>query len=142
MTTSQTVQPISTYNFVLTAPGLDTIGAFTQCTGLWLARDVLEYREGGMNDVVHRLPGKLTYPNLILSRGLTNQDALLTWFKEAPGPNHLKEITLTITSGGVRRVWTFADAYPVRWTGPDLDSHGSTIATESLEIAHGGLQAA
>ena len=53
-----------------------------------------------------------------------------------------KEITLTLKTGDAERTWTFADAFPVRWTGPQIDANGSSIATETLEIAHTGLKLA
>jgi len=69
-----------TTRFHLSIPDIDTIGSFWQCSGLELSFDVYEYHEGGNNDFVHRLPGALRFPNLMLSRGLTNKDALLKWF--------------------------------------------------------------
>ena len=36
-----------------------TLGTFGAIRGLEAHVDVLEYREGGINDVVHRLPGQL-----------------------------------------------------------------------------------
>jgi phage tail-like protein len=136
------LQTVSTHNFVLKIPGIDTIGAFSECSGLELSFEVYEYREGGNNEVIHRLPGRLQYPNLLLSRGLTNEDALLRWFAATQTEAQRKEVTLTLTGGPVTRTWTFADAFPVRWTGPTVDSNGTSIATETLEVAHGGLKMA
>jgi hypothetical protein len=42
----------------------------------------------------------------------------------------------------VTRTFTFADAFPVRWTGPQVNVNGASIATETLEVAHGGLKLA
>jgi phage tail-like protein len=131
---------ISTHNFVLKIPDIDTIGAFSQCSGLELWFDVYEYHEGGNNETVHRLPGRLMYPNLVLSRGLTNDVALQKWFVATQTQAQRKEVTLTLSGGATQRIWTFADAFPVRWTGPQIDSNGANIATESLEVAHGGLK--
>jgi phage tail-like protein len=134
------IQPFSVHTFVLRIPDIDTVGFFMHCTGLELSFDVFEYREGGNNDFVHRLPGGLRYPNLILSRGLTKDDVLLQWFMATKTGAECKEITLTLGAGGSQRTWTFADAFPVKWTGPQVDSSGTQIATETLEIAHGGLK--
>ena len=76
----------------------------------------LEYQEGGNNDFVHRLPGGLHYPNLVLSRGLTREDALLKWFYATHTQAERKEITLTLKTADAERTWTFADAFPV--SGP------------------------
>ncbi|HEU5213328.1 MAG TPA: phage tail protein [Gaiellaceae bacterium] len=141
MTVANTKQPISLERFVLSIPGIDTIGYFAHCSGLEVDVSVYDYHEGGNNDFVHHLPGEVRYPNLILSRGLTNEDAIAKWFNATASKPELKEITITLKSGSVERKWTFADAFPVRWVGPNGDASGG-IATETLEIAHSGMKAA
>ena len=134
------IQPFSVHSFVLRIPDIDTVGFFMHCSGLKLRFDVLEYHEGGNNDFVHRLPGGLHYPNLVLSRGLTREDVLLKWFYATHTKAERKEITLTLNAADAERTWTFSDAFPVEWSGPQIDSNGGEIATESLEIAHAGLK--
>jgi phage tail-like protein len=131
---------ISTTVFTVKIPDIDTIGYFSTCTGLELSREVFEYQEGGNNDFVHRLP--VTYPNLVLSRGLTNEEALLKWFWATQTQAEQKEVTLTLGEQSASRSWTFADAFPVRWTGPQIGADGRTVALETLEIAHSGLKLA
>jgi phage tail-like protein len=133
-------QPVTTYNFVLKIPDIDTIGFFHECSGLQLSFEVLEYREGGNNDFVHHLPGRIQYPNLMLSRGLTNEDALLKWFWATHTEAQRKEVTLTFGGGDVSRSWTFVDAFPVKWTGPSGNHGEQSIAVETLEVAHAGLK--
>src|SRR4051812_35397319 len=111
---------LTTYVFVVAIPGFDTIGHFSYCHGLELGVDVYEYREGGNNETVYRLPGPLNYPNLLLTRGLTNEQALLQWFLSTQAQTERKEVTLTLKGGDVDRTWTFADAFPIKWTGPQL----------------------
>jgi phage tail-like protein len=138
MTTA--LSPLSVHSFILKIPDIDTVGFFLHCSGLELTFDIYEYREGGNNDFVHRLPGGMHYPNLVLSRGLTREDALLKWFWATHTQAERKEITLTLKTNETERTWTFSDAFPVRWTGPQIDSAGTDIATEILEIAHSGLK--
>jgi phage tail-like protein len=135
-----TQQILNTYVFVVKIPDIDTIGFFSHCSGLELTFDVYDYREGGNNDFVHRLPGGVHYPNLVLSRGLTNEQALIKWLWATHTKAERKEVTLTLKNQAGARTWAFADAFPVRWTGPQMDSHGSGLATETLEIAHSGLR--
>ena len=134
------LQPFNVHSFVLKIPDIDTVGFFMHCSGLELGFDVFEYQEGGNDDFVHRLPGGLHYPNLVLSRGLTKEDVLLKWFWATHTQAERKEITLTLQTAEAERTWTFADAFPVKWVGPQIDSSGSDIATEMLEIAHAGLK--
>jgi phage tail-like protein len=118
-----------------------SLGAFGTARGLEAHVDVLEYREGGMNDVVHRLPGQIRYPNLVLGQGSTGT-ALEEWFALTRLGAARHEMTLTMHApgdGGVR-AWTFADAFPVRWTGPTLAAGMSATAAEELEIAHAGFR--
>ena len=133
-------QLITSYLFKVTIPGIDEIGYFSRCEGLELSFEVYEYREGGNNELIHRLPGALTYPNLTLSRGLTNQSALLKWFSQTQTEAQRKEVTLTLSGGEVERSWTFAEAFPVRWVGPQITGDGTGVASETLEIAHAGLK--
>src|SRR5689334_10386483 len=95
---------ISTAVFTVKIPDIDTIGYFSECSGLELTRQVYEYQEGGNNDFVHRLPGPVTYPNLLLSRGLTNEDALLKWFLATT--TQQKDVILTLGDASASRTWT------------------------------------
>lgn len=119
-----------------------TIGAFGAARGLEATVDVLEYREGGLNDVVHRLPGQVRYPNLVLSQGSTAK-ALEEWFglTRLGASRHDMTLSLHLPNGNAVRSWTFADAYPVRWTGPVLATGVPGVAAEELEIAHAGFWA-
>jgi phage tail-like protein len=139
-TAAQNRSAITTYNFKVTIPDIDTIGYFAECRGLELSFEIYQYREGGNNDFVHQLPGRIMYPNLILSRGLTNEDALLKWFWTTATKAEKKELTLTLASGDITRTWTFVDAFPVKWNGPSCSQGQHGVATESLEIAHTGLK--
>jgi phage tail-like protein len=95
-------------------------------------------------EFVHHLPGRVRYPYLTLSRGLTDQDALQQWFWQTRQQPELKEITVELHTpdSGTTRAWVFADAFPVRWTGPNVAVHAAGMATESLDIAHSGLKVA
>jgi len=128
--------------FVVKVPDIDTIGMFTRCSGLELQIDVLEYAEGGNNEFVHQLPGRIRYPNLVLARGLTNEDAVFKWFSATRTKANLKEVTITFQTHLQQtiRTFTFSDAFPVRWTGPVSEAGTATVALETLEIAHGGLK--
>ena len=132
-------QILPTQTFVLSVPDIDTIGQFSQCSGLEISFEMFEYAEGGNNDYVHKLPGRIQFPNLLLTRGLTNSEALLKWFAQTKTQAQTKQITLTIKSGNDQRVFTFADAFPVRWTGPSFDATAMGLGTETLEVAHSGM---
>jgi hypothetical protein len=55
--------PYRAYNFKLEIQGV-TEGHFTECGGLGVKVDVISYREGGNSQVIHRLPGQVSYAAL------------------------------------------------------------------------------
>ena len=117
------------------------IGEFRECTGLSVEREILEYTEGGNNDFVHKLPGRVKFPNLVLKRGITDQKKLLKWFWDTRSNPKLTTVTVTLVdpTGTGARLWAFENAYPVKWAGPNLNAGSDSAATETLEIAHGGF---
>ncbi len=117
-----------------------TLGTFAAIRGLEAQVDVLEYREGGINDLVHRLPGQLSYPNLVLSGGVTSR-AVEEWFAQTRlgAERHAMTVTFLDSAGTAVRAWSFAEAFPIRWTGPVLTAGGGAVAGEELEVAHGGM---
>jgi phage tail-like protein len=131
--------------FVLSVPALGVeLGLFTQVQGLSAQVDVIEYPEGGLNTYVHKLPTRIKHPNLTCKQGVTHEDGFLLWLNETVVKAKLTDIALHVyePDGTVVRSWGFAGAYPVKWTGPDLNAGGTEIMTESLEIAHQGIMIA
>ncbi len=134
--------PYGAFSFLVEIEGL-VVGGFTEVTGLQLEIEVQEYREGGQNDYVHRLPGPARYAtNLVLRRGLTDADTLWTWQRATAWGDVVRRngsIVLLDESGTEAWRWNFRGAYPVRRTGPDLRAGADAVAVESLELAHQGL---
>jgi phage tail-like protein len=131
--------PLANLRFRVEIPGVQ-IGHFAECSGLAYEYEILEYAEGGNNELVHRLRGRARYPNLVLGRGVTSEDGLLKWFfKYQKGPQRpTVTVTLLNDDGSDCRRFAFASAFPIKWTGPNVNAGGGD-ASESLEIGHLGL---
>ncbi|MHB1555438.1 MAG: phage tail protein [Acidimicrobiales bacterium] len=139
---------VSRSNFLFEVDG-ESIGLFGEVSGLEVNVDSVTYAEGGENGYVHKLPGRLTWPNIVLRRGITNSDALFAWVNKTAGPkfesNHDKlerataAITLIADDGKRLRSWEMQGAFAVRWSGPTLSAGNDGAATEELEIAHHGF---
>lgn len=129
--------------FAVTIPDIDTIGLFTECSGLDMEMETYEYAEGGRNDMVHALPTRMRYPRLVLRRGLTKEKALIDWFEKTKTKAELKEITVILNDHRKQMVrsWAVQEAYPVKWSGPALHAGVQDISMESLEISHSGIRA-
>lgn len=129
------------------------IGRFHEVSGLSVDVAVEEVEEGGQNGFVHKLPGRMTWPNLVLKRGMTETDNLLTWLNKSSGDgfagaqHKLTRSTLAIVLVGADgtsrlRSWNFEGAFPIKWSGPTFAAASSDAAEEELEIAHHGFKAA
>lgn len=123
------------------------VGSFMECTGLAVEMEIEEIKEGGQNEFVHKLPGRLKWPNLTFKRGITSSDTLFMWINVASGnaaagevaPRSNGSVTLLNSMGEKVQKWSFRDAIPVSWKGPDLSASASDVAVEELEVAHHGF---
>ncbi len=135
--------PVSELRFRVTLAGIE-IGRFKEVTGLSAQIDVKEYAEGGVNHFMHKLPGRIKWGPVTMKRGVTHEDALLKWFWEGRTKPQLVDMTITLQGPGGKtvRTWSFAGAFPIKWTGPNFNAGSNQIATETLEIAHSGMTVA
>ena len=141
---------VTASTFLFEVDGVE-IGRFMEVSGLEVTVGVEELEEGGENNYVHKLPGRMTWPNITLKRGITQNDTLLSWLNKSSGEqfaasgNKLERSTAAITLLGPSaqrlRAWEFDGAFPVKWKGPDFAVTSSDMATEELEITHHGFRA-
>ena len=142
-------QPPVAANFVLEVDGV-AIGTFRKVQGLEVTIEVQEYVEGGVSGFVHRFPGQMRWPSLVFSRGLTNSDSLFAWmnqsagngFQAAGGKLERKTASVSVLdpTGKRLRSYEIEDAFPVRWTGPALDTVDGSALVEELEVTHHGFR--
>lgn len=115
---------------------------FTELSGLSMEMVVDDVEEGGQNGFVHRLPGRCKIGNITLKRGLTtSNDFLRWWLKIAQGTIELKHVTVTLFNpdGTEGLHWSFLNAYPVKWSGPQFKADDTAVAIETVELAHHGF---
>ena len=143
-------QRVTSATFLFEVDGVE-IGRFMEVRGLEVTVETEEIQEGGQNSFTHRLPGRMTWPNIILKRGVTQNDTLLEWLNRSSGEqfaangNKLQRSTAAVTligpSGTRLRSWEFDGAFPVTWTGPSFAVASSDMALDELEITHHGFRA-
>ena len=127
--------------FKVTIDGQD-FGNWQKCDGLSVKYDVFDYQEGGENWFVHRIPGRVEYDNVKLTRPIDQHSPLVMAFVRSlmvrglPGTGH---IAVLDTAGMTVAEWFLIGVMPVSWSGPSLDIDGNQQATETLEIAHNGF---
>jgi phage tail-like protein len=147
---SYDAQRVSAATFLFEVDGVE-IGRFMEISGLEVSIETEDVQEGGQNSYVHKLPGRMTWPNMRLKRGITQNDSLFTWMSKSSGEqftaggNKLTRNSAAITlmgPGGERlRAWEIDGAFPVKWTGPSFSVSSTDMAVEELEITHHGFRA-
>jgi phage tail-like protein len=140
-------------------PGVDTIRAisgsffrvkinnltlaFKELSGLQIETEVFEYREGGVNDYIHRLPGPTKSGNIILKRGIAPTQEFMEWYEKILSGNIKCENVLIslheLGSSEAMMSWQVNQAWPCKWSGPNFIAGDNVVAVESLELAHSGL---
>jgi phage tail-like protein len=123
--------------------GTRVIGGFSDVSGLVAETEVETLRVGGLNNTDVTLPGPTKFSSrLVLKRGLGDPALLWNWYlKILRGAITRENVTidLMLPDGQTRASWTFRDACPVKWTGPELHAATSAVAFESLDLVHGGF---
>jgi phage tail-like protein len=140
--TAERIDPFLAFKFCVEIGGI-THAVFSECSGLEAEVEVFEYEEGGLNNYVHKLPGRVKYADLTLKRGMASSDALWDWYaKTLQGTIERKNISVTLygISGAQYRRWNFEGAYPVKWTGPEFRADQNVAAIETLVFSHRGMQ--
>jgi len=133
--------PALSIRFDVTVDGVE-LGSFTACDGLSAEYEVFEYAEGGNNAFVHRMPGRLKFQNVTLTRAV-DQDSgkLASWFSSLARSVERKTARITAMDGNrkVIATWSLVGVWPVKYAGPSLAADGDGVATETLELAHHGF---
>jgi len=137
--------PYGAYNFKLVIQGV-TEGHFTQCSGLGVRVEAIKYREGGISQVVHRLPGRVEYADVTLRYGLTASKELWLWLDSAVrGAVQRRNVSIIVLAqDGVTEAVRFnlLNAWPSSWVGAPLDALGHEAAIEELTLVYETLERA
>jgi phage tail-like protein len=123
--------------------------SFKEVSGISMETGIEEITEGG-NPFIHRVPTAVKYSNLVLKRGLVAKNSKIAdWCFNPKGGVSVGGISMTETittktivvhllneEGKPLKSWSFANAYPVKWSLSDLDSMNNEIAIETLEFTY------
>jgi phage tail-like protein len=134
--------PFVAFRFEVRFDDLTTAG-FSDCGGLQLETEVLEYVEGGYNSATHRLVTRSRQANLTLRHGIGGRDLWDWYFDLTRGTMRARNGSVRVFDTDGRTVtleWQVRRAYPVKWVGPELSAGQSTVAIETVEFCHQGLE--
>ncbi|MCD4815320.1 MAG: phage tail protein [Methanosarcinales archaeon] len=136
--TGKRSDPYSAYRFKVQIEGIITAG-FTDVSGLTIETEVETIKEGGVNNYEYKLPKFTKYSNITLKRGLIDlklwdwyQTVISGKFKRKSGTIYL----LDYSGNKTLDYYDFYEAYPIKWEGPTFNAKNSTVASETLVLAH------
>ena len=118
------------------------VGGFSECQGLEASMKVEEYNEGGSNGAVLKFPGRVSWMNVTLKRGLAANSSLWDWFYgfvEGRGKRRDGVIVLLNEMLEPNDIWYFRRGLPLKYAGPQMNAMQNNVALETMEIAHEGI---
>lgn len=139
----QRIDPLRGFRFLVEIEGL-TSGGFQRVKGLQREIKHESYKEGGVNEYEHKLFSQVSYPTVVLERGLARDDLWYWAFAASEGLIVRKNVWIRLQNEAGEKGWAWQLdwALPVKWSCSDLDANSSAVAMESLELAHHGLRKA
>ncbi len=115
--------------------------AFTECTLPVIEWEIEEVKEGGVNTYMHQLPGRRKGLRISLKNGVGSSN-LVSWYLKAMDEELTrKTVTITLLDMKLKTImsWHVEDAFPIKWSGPQLKTSDNSVAIQTLEFAGGKI---
>lgn len=137
--------PLVSFHFGIEVQGVIT-GLFTECSGLGSEHEIIEHKvvdEKG-HEFIQKIPGRVKWQDITLKRGITDSMDVWDWRKlvedgDVEGARHNGSIVMF--DQGLNEVarWDFERAWPVKVSGPQLQTDSNAFGIEEITITHEGL---
>ncbi len=133
--------PFPAFNFIVKIDDVTLKTGFSECSGISMESDPIEYRNGDEKfNSVRKLGGLAKFGNITLKRGFTqNAKELWEWRKKVidgktKDARTNGSITLLDEAREPALQWDFEDAWPRKLDGPTFNAKTNEAAIETLEI--------
>ncbi|GGE72523.1 phage tail protein [Massilia psychrophila] len=140
------VYPVPAFYFkvAFAAAELSDDASFQEVSGLGSEMAFEEFREGGENRFIHRLPTGVKHVPLELKRGVGSvESALVRWCRAAldgDGLARIQTLPLAVYLMNAYKVpiraWQFADAFPIKWEFDAFNSTKNEVAIEKIVLSY------
>jgi phage tail-like protein len=121
-------------------------GYFTKVEGLGSETQVIDHKVVDQNgkDLVKKIPGRLEWGDITLSRGITNAMDMWDWRKQVEDgkveeARQNGSVMLFDQTGTIVAQWDFVNAWPSKMDGPSLSADGNEVTIESITLVHEGI---
>lgn len=123
------------------------VSYWTTCSEIKAVVEVVEQHEGGNSEVADKSPGKVSYPNVTLTRGVTKNKDAFDWYGQvhnaADGTGEpddsIKRNPVLVEvdrKGNTLRRITLNGAWPCEFGAGDWDGKASENVMESLTLCY------
>ncbi len=117
---------------------------FMEVSGLDIELEAISFREGSSpEDSFRKVPGLRKFSDITLKRGIVKGDnEFFLWINTKQiGTIERRNITISLLNENHEPVvvWKVQNAFPVKYSGPVLESNGSDVAIETLVLTHEGI---
>jgi phage tail-like protein len=132
------------FKFVIEADDVKHAG-FQKCSELSVEIANVQYYEGG-SLIPNKSPGRMTFPDVTLERGATQDRDLFDWFQQVAnlasglGLNDIDykrnlDIVQQDRDGSTLRRWSITNAWPVKFVAGEWDNEADENVIESVTLS-------
>ncbi len=138
--------PLVAFKFGLEIEG-KLSGYFTSVSGIGSESEVVDHKvvdDKTGETIIQKLPGRLTWTDVTLKRGVTSSIDIWDWRKQIvdgkvdEARTNCSIIAYNQANEEIAR-WNFENAWPSKVTGPEMDSGSTNYMIEEVTIVHEGM---
>ncbi len=135
-------------SFTLEVDGV-TMGSFMSVSGLGYTAEVIthwETKAGGGQLEVQKRPGRISYNDITLKRGLSQDNELVKWYQTVlDGEPSRRNGSIVMYKGDSAKGdevdrWNFFEGWISAWSATDLDASTDGVVVEEITITHERLE--
>lgn len=149
---SQRYDPYRAFKFLVEITGSMVFAkaGFQRVSGLRASIEPIEYREGGDQDTVRKMPGLTTYEPITLERGMSEDKDMWNLFlksfnvesnSQTKDPNFRVSVVIKLLDrdGRVAKAWRLNRAWASDYETGDFDAESSAVMIERITLQHEGI---
>lgn len=144
--------PYRNFRYEVEIAGFTRAG-FSKVSGLKHTIPPIDYREGGENERLRKLPGRSEFENVTFERGISDDNDFIDWIQQIFDLDNVRGeqgavegwrrnvfVYLKDKSGTRVVKWSIFDAWPTEDGVGDLDATGNEVLIGSLVLANEGIK--
>ena len=119
--------------------------SFEEVDGIGATIHTEQLQGGGDNGFTRYAPKSVTFPKLVLKRGVTSmdsdlvqwcQDTIMNWLDQSKVVRRQVLVHLLDEKGAPRYAWRFAEAFPVDWKLGAFNARKNEVAMETVQLVY------